>query len=223
MTPILGVKWGSPQEDGTCPLDDVVPQSPLARAGALAGDLVETIDGEPAQERRRRWANGTCPREVGLPMLWQILRESEDGEWEGLTLTVAFGEAQDVPDRAFRTAPTLDETESPAPVFTPPAGAAISLRSSPISIANGSAPPPAASPLLASAVTPYLTQAQRQAFQQRVGFFRQRGMSAAEAEQIAARPMSDDERLALVMDRCGVRASGHEYEYVYDSCPPSLR
>jgi hypothetical protein len=223
MTPILGVKWGAPQEDGACLLDDVVPRSPLARAGALAADLVETIDGEPAQERRRRWANGTCPREVGVQMLWQILRESEDGEWDRLTLTVAFGEAQEVPDRAFHTAPALDETESPPPVFTPPAGAAISLRSSPISIANGSAPPPSASPLLAGAATPYLTQAQRQAFNQRVAHFRQRGMSAAEAEQLASRPMSDDERLAVVMDRCGVRASGHEFEYIYDSCPPSLR
>jgi hypothetical protein len=44
MTPILGVKWGSPQEDGTCPLDDEVPRSPLARAGALAGDLVDETE-----------------------------------------------------------------------------------------------------------------------------------------------------------------------------------
>jgi hypothetical protein len=223
MTPILGVKWGSPQEDGACPLDDVVPRSPLARAGALAGDLVETIDGEPAQERRRRWANGTCPREVGVQMRWQILRESEDGELERLTLTVAFGEAQEVPDRAFHTAPALDETESPAAVFTPPAGAAISLRSSPISIANGSAPPPSASPLLASATRPYLDRAQRQAFHQRVAHFRQRGMSAAEAEQLASRPMSNAEMIDVTIERLGVRASGHEYEYVYDSCPPSLR
>jgi hypothetical protein len=223
MNVILGMKWGPSLDNGACNINLVVSGGPLARAGALAGDLVETIDGEPAQERRRRWANGTCPREVGLAMLWQIQRESEDGEWDRLTLTVAFGEAQEAPDRAFNTAPALDETESPPPVFTPPAGAAISLRSSPISIANGSAPPPAVSPLLASAVTPYLTQAQRQAYNQRYAYFRQRGMSAAEAEQIAARPMSDDERLAVVMDRCGVRASGHEYEYVYNSCPPSLR
>jgi hypothetical protein len=213
MNPVLGVKWGASQEDGACPLDQVVPGGPLDKAGAKPGDIVATIDGELAIDRRRRWANGTCPQQVGLIMAWEILRQSADGAWELLTIAVAFEEKADPPGSTAPAVPAPaprplggGDAEEPAPVFVPRSDVAVSLRPSPISVANGSAPPPLASSLSSRAQAAYLSPAQRQAFFARVAFFRQRGMSAAEAEQTAARPISNAEMIEVVMDRLGVRA-----------------
>jgi hypothetical protein len=229
MTPILGVRWGSPQEDGACPLEHVVPGGPADNGGAEAYDVVATIDGELALDRRRRWANGTCPKQIGVPMAWEVLRISPDGVQECLTLTVAFEEKADPSESAAPAVPAPaprplggGDAEEAAPVYVPPSDVAVSLRPSPISVANGTAPPPSASPLASNTRGAYLDPAQRQAFHQRVAFFRQRGMSAAEAEQIAARPISNAEMIEVAMDRLGVRAPLHEDGHDYNPYARSL-
>jgi hypothetical protein len=218
MTAVLGVKWGSPQEDGGCPLDHVVPGGPADMAGAEAGDIVATIDDELAIDRRRGWANGTRPKQIGVPMAWEVLRHSEDGAPEPLMLMVAFAQKEDPPETPARPGPTPrplggGTAEVPTPFFVPPSDAAVSLRPSPISIANGSVPSPSASPRAFSTGDASLDQAERQRWNLDYVNWRKLGATHAEAAQRALQPMSNDAKVREAIRLVGIRADTFTADY----------